>query len=158
MDYIIREMREDEYPLLKDFLYEAIFQRDENNLLPKEIIEMPEIRIYIEDFGKKKDDYCLCAVVEDKVVGAVWVRIIEGFGCVDSQTPELAIALYKEYRRMGIGRKLMEEMLNLLKEKGYRKTSLSVQKDNYAAEMYLKMGYMVTEDKGEEYIMEYVLR
>ena len=157
MDYIIREMREDEYPLLKDFLYEAIFQRDESNLLPKEIIEMPEIRIYIEDFGKKQDDYRLCAVVNSKVVGAVWVRIIEGFGCVDDQTPELAIALYKEYRRLGIGSRLMAEMLNLLKEKGYRKTSLSVQKDNYAAQMYLKMGYIIKKEKEEEYIMEYVL-
>ncbi len=157
MDYIIREMRKDEYPLLKDFLYEAIFQKDEKNLLPKKIIEMPEIRIYIEDFGKKQDDYCLCAVVNSKVVGAVWVRIIEGFGCVDDQTPELAIALYKEYRRLGIGSRLMAEMLNLLKEKGYRKTSLSVQKDNYAAQMYLKMGYIIKKEKEEEYIMEYVL-
>ncbi len=157
MDYIIREMRKDEYPLLKDFLYEAIFQKDENNLLPKEIVEMPEIRIYIEDFGKKKDDYCLCAVVNGRVVGAVWVRIIEGFGCVDDQTPELAIALYKEYRRLGIGSRLMAEMLNLLKEKGYRKTSLSVQKDNYAVQMYLKMGYIIKKEKEEEYIMEYVL-
>lgn len=157
MDYIIREMRKDEYPLLKDFLYEAIFQKDEKNLLPKKIIEMPEIRIYIEDFGKKQDDYCLCAVVNSKVVGAVWVRIIEGFGCVDDQTPELAIALYKEYRRLGIGNRLMAEMLNLLKEKGYRKTSLSVQKDNYAAQMYLKMGYIIKKEKEEEYIMEYVL-
>ena len=157
MDYIIREMRKDEYPLLKDFLYEAIFQKDENNLLPKKIIEMPEIRIYIEDFGKKKDDYCLCAVVNGRVVGAVWVRIIEGFGCVDDQTPELAIALYKEYRRLGIGSRLMAEMLNLLKEKGYRKTSLSVQKDNYAVQMYLKMGYIIKKEKEEEYIMEYVL-
>ena len=157
MDYIIREMRKDEYPLLKDFLYEAIFQKDEKNLLPKKIIEMPEIRIYIEDFGKKQDHYCLCAVVNSKVVGAVWVRIIEGFGCVDDQTPELAIALYKEYRRLGIGSRLMAEMLNLLKEKGYRKTSLSVQKDNYAAQMYLKMGYIIKKEKEEEYIMEYVL-
>ena len=157
MDYIIREMRKDEYPLLKDFLYEAIFQKDEKNLLPKKIIEMPEIRIYIEDFGKKQDDYCLCAVVNGRVVGAVWVRIIEGFGCVDDQTPELAIALYKEYRRLGIGSRLMAEMLNLLKEKGYRKTSLSVQKDNYAAQMYLKMGYIIKKEKEEEYIMEYVL-
>ena len=157
MDYIIREMRKDEYPLLKDFLYEAIFQKDEKNLLPKKIIEMPEIRIYIEKKKKKQDDYCLCAVVNGRVVGAVWVRIIEGFGCVDDQTPELAIALYKEYRRLGIGSRLMAEMLNLLKEKGYRKTSLSVQKDNYAAQMYLKMGYIIKKEKEEEYIMEYVL-
>ena len=45
MKYIIREMHSHEYPLLDDFLYEAIFQRDETNLLPKSIIEKPELNI-----------------------------------------------------------------------------------------------------------------
>ena len=71
MEYLIRKMEVDEYPLLKDFLYEAIFQRDETNLLPKTIINEPSLKVYIEDFGKKKDDYCLCIVVDTKVVGAV---------------------------------------------------------------------------------------
>ena len=68
MKYIIREMQPYEYHLLKDFLYEAIFQPDENNLLPKSIIEKPELKVYIDNFGMAKDDYCLCAEIEGKVV------------------------------------------------------------------------------------------
>lgn len=56
MKYIIREMKPYEYHVLENFLYEAIFQRDENNLLPKFIIEKPELKVYIEDFGSSKDN------------------------------------------------------------------------------------------------------
>lgn len=33
-------------------LYEAIFQPDEDNLLPREVIKQPEIGIYIDNWGK----------------------------------------------------------------------------------------------------------
>ena len=95
MKYLVREMRPQEYPLLEEFLYEAIFQRDENNLLPKTIINDPALQVYIKDFGTMNDDYCLCAEVNKEIVGAVWVRIIVGFGNLDDKTPEFAILLYK---------------------------------------------------------------
>lgn len=98
MNYLIREMQKHEYTLLNDFLYEAIFQRDENHLAPRTIINDPALQVYIKDFGTMKDDYCLCAEVEKKVVGAVWVRNIAGFGRVDDDTPEFAISLYQDFR------------------------------------------------------------
>ncbi len=71
MDYIIREMKTDEYHLLDEFLYEAIFQRDEDNLLPHEVIKEPSLSVYTENWGKKHD-YCLFAESDGIVVGAVW--------------------------------------------------------------------------------------
>ena len=153
MKYKIRELRKCEYPLLADFLYEAIFQRDGNNLISKEIIRQPDLQRYIKDFGSEKDDYCLCAEVENKIVGAVWVRCIAGYGSVDKNTPELAISLYKDYRGKGIGTDLIKHMISLLRVKGYQQTSLSVQKDNYAAQMYLKLGYEIIDENEEEFIM-----
>ena len=44
-------------------------------------------------------------------------------------------------------------MLDLLKEKGYKSVSLSVQKANYALKMYQKAGFKVISDDGEEVIM-----
>lgn len=88
MKYIIREMFVYEYPLLSDFLYEAIYQRDENNLLPKTVIQEPSLQVYIENFGTMQDDYCMCAEVNKKTVGAVWVRNINGYGNVGNNTPE----------------------------------------------------------------------
>jgi RimJ/RimL family protein N-acetyltransferase len=106
MKYIIREMQSKEYSLLDDILYEEIFQRDEVNLLPKSIINKPELQIYVNKFREKKDDYCLCVKVEGKVVGAVWVRNIKEYGCDDEITPEFAISLYKDFRGYGIGTKM----------------------------------------------------
>ncbi len=131
MDYQIREMKEHEYPLLSHFLYEAIFIPKGMDKPPKSIIEQPELQIYIEDFGKA-DDLCLVAEIQEKIVGAVWVRIMNDYGHIDDETPSFAISLYEEYRNLGIGTALMQAMLRLLKSKGYKRASLSVQKANYA--------------------------
>jgi len=155
-EYIIRKIQPSEIKLLSDFLYEAIFQRDENNRLPREIINQPEIKVFIDNFGKP-DDYCFVAEIEGKIVGAVWTRIlageVKGFGNIDEHTPEFAISLYKEYRGKGIGTELMKSMLQLLKDKGYKRTSLAVQKDNYAVKMYQKVGFEIIKETDEEYVM-----
>ena len=42
MEYIIREIKESEYPVLASFLYEAIFIPEGEDKPPKSIIEKPE--------------------------------------------------------------------------------------------------------------------
>lgn len=97
------------------------------------------------------------AEVGGKIVGAVWVRIMNDYGHIDDETPSLAISLYKEYRGFGIGTAMMKEILTLLKAHGYSRVSLSVQKANYAAKMYLKIGFEIVKENEEEYIMVYCL-
>ena len=152
MDYRIREVRENEYYVLSEFLYEAIFIPVGMEKPPKAIIEQPELQVYIADFGKS-DDWCLVAEVKEKIVGAVWVRVMDDYGHIDDETPSFAMSLYEEYRNMGIGTALMRDMLEFLKNKGYKQTSLSVQKENYAARMYQKVGFEVIDENEEEYIM-----
>ena len=152
MDYRIREIRENEYCILSEFLYEAIFIPEGTEKPPKSIIEQPELQVYIADFGKS-DDWCLVAEVKEKIVGAVWVRVMDDYGHIDDDTPSFAVSLYEEYRNMGIGTVLMRDMLEFLKNKGYKQTSLSVQKANYAVRMYQKVGFEVIDKNEEEYIM-----
>ncbi len=152
MDYRIREIRENEYYVLSEFLYEAIFIPVGMEKPPKAIIEQPGLQVYIADFGKS-DDWCLVAEVKEKIVGAVWVRVMDDYGHIDDETPSFAMSLYEEYRNMGIGTALMRDMLEFLKNKGYKQTSLSVQKENYAARMYQKVGFEVIDENEEEYIM-----
>lgn len=153
MNFNIREMGKDEYHLLENFLYQAIFQPDKTNLAPKSIINKPELQVYIKDFGKQKDDYCLCAEVDNSVVGAVWVRNINGYGSIDDNTVEFAIAVFDDYQKMGIGTSLMNMMINHLKKLNYSKASLAVQKDNYAVKMYLNVGFEIIDENEQEYIM-----
>ena len=98
MDYIIRAMRETEYPLLEDFLYEAIFIPEGVAPPPKSIVNTPELQVYIENFGTQIHDKALVAKANHEVIGAVWVRIMNDYGHIDDETPSFAISLYKEYR------------------------------------------------------------
>ena len=127
MQYIIRDMKPEEYPLLSDFLYEAIFIPEGMQKPDRTIIHQPELALYIEDFGQA-DDICLIAEIQGTAIGAIWSRIMNDYGHVGEDTPSLAIALFEEYRNQGIGTVLMKAMLQRLKEAGYRQVSLSVQK------------------------------
>ncbi|HHZ07030.1 MAG TPA: GNAT family N-acetyltransferase [Clostridiales bacterium] len=153
MEYKIRQIRENEFNILGDFLYEAIFIPEGIRPPEKEIIYRPELQIYISDFGKNKGDIGLVAEIDDEIIGAVWVRIMNDYGHIDNDTPSFAISLYKEYRNFGIGTAMMEEMLTVLKENGYKQASLAVQKANYATKMYEKVGFEIIDENGEEYIM-----
>lgn len=97
----------------------------------------------MQDFGTQKDDICFVAEVEGKIVGAVWVRIMDDYGHVEDGVPSFAISLYKEYRRHGIGTAMMKQMITELKSRGYKKTSLAVQKENYAVKMYKNIGFEI---------------
>ena len=156
MNYIIRKMYKNEYYLLKDFLYEAIFQPTENKV-SKDIANHPSLKIYFENFGDLKDDYSFCALIDEKIIGAVWVRNINGFGKIDNSTPELSISLYEEYRNLGIGTSLIKRILEFLKTKNYKQVSLSVQKENSALNLYLRLGFKIILDLEEEVIMKYEL-
>ncbi|WP_394886601.1 GNAT family N-acetyltransferase [Clostridium butyricum] len=134
-------------------MYEAIFIPEGMEAPTKSIINEPELQVYVYDFGKKKDDYCLVAEFNGKVVGAVWVRIMNDYGHIDDTTPSLAISLYKEYRGCGIGTDMMRKMLLLLKSNEYDKVSLSVQKENYALQIYLNVGFEIIDENEDEYIM-----
>jgi len=153
MNYIIRQIKESEYSVLEDFLYEAIFIPEGVETPPKKIINQPELQVYIDDFGKRKGDFGFVAEVNEKIVGAVWVRIMNDYGHVDDETPSFAISLYKGYRNNGIGTALMEAMLILLKSEGYKQASLAVQKANYAVKMYKNVGFEIINENEEEYIM-----
>ena len=153
MEYIIREIKQTEYSVLTDFLYEAIFIPDGAKPPEKSIINLPELQVYVEGFGKEKDDICFVAEVEGKIVGAVWVRDMNDYGHIEEGVPSFAISLYNEYRGYGIGTALMQRMLCELKQRGYEKASLSVQKANYAVQMYLKVGFEIVDEHEEEYIM-----
>ena len=150
---VIREIRAEEIPLLDDFLYEAIFIPEGVTTPPRDIIRQEDLQVYVRDFGLRPDDHCLVAECDGRIVGAVWVRVMDDYGHIDDLTPSLAISLYKDYRNRGIGTQLLQRMLDLLREKGYRQVSLSVQKANYAQRMYQKAGFEQIADRGEEVLM-----
>ena len=148
-----RPIETTEIPLLDDFLYEAIFIPEGVPAPPRSIIDNEELQVYVKDFGEGPDDLCMVAECDGRVIGAVWTRIMDDYGHIADDTPSLSMSLYQEYRNKGIGTKLLERMLELLRRDGYKRVSLSVQKENYAVRMYCRMGFVTEKETEEEYIM-----
>ena len=153
MDTIIRKMCQEEYGLLREFLYRAIYLPEGVEPPPRSVVDLPELQVYVTDFGTRPGDLCLVAEAEGIVVGAAWSRIMEDYGHIDSSTPSLAISLLPEYRGRGIGTQLLNGLLLLLRENGYRRVSLSVQKGNPALRLYQRTGFHIVAEKGTEYLM-----
>lgn len=154
----IREITKSEYPLLEDFLYNAIYLPPGEEPPPRGVIFDPEIYIYIDAFGSKPGDCGVIAEQKGKLIGIAWTRIIPAYGHIDDNTPELAISVLPEYRSQNIGTMLMMRLFDLLCRHGYKRTSLSVQKDNPAVRFYKRLGYEITGEKldhvgHEDYIM-----
>lgn len=152
-NFVIRKLDISEASLLKEFTYLAIYVPQGVKMPPKSIVELPELSVYYHDFGTRTGDICLVAESDNKIVGAVWTRIVNDFAHIDDDTPSLAIAVAKECRGKGIGTRLLNEMFAVLKDAGFLSVSLSVQKENFAVNMYHRVGFEVVKDNGGELVM-----
>ena len=77
------------------------------------------------------------------VVGACWVRTTDEYGHIDDATPSFSISLYKPYRCKGIGTAMMRALLDELRDAGYPRASLSIQKENPALRLYERLGFRI---------------
>lgn len=150
-------MVQNDYPDLEEFLYRAIYIPQGEKLPGRDIILQPEIYVYIDGFGGGRHDSGFVAEADGRAVGAVWVRLLngkpKGFGNIDDETPEFAISVLPNWRGMGIGTALMKAMLEKLRADGYKKASLSVNKENYARSMYEKSGFETTAVREDDVLM-----
>lgn len=153
MDTIIRKIRPEEYGLLREFLYQAIYLPEGVEPPSRSVVDLPELQVYIAGFGTQPGDYCFVAETKGTVIGAAWSRIMQDYGHIDSSTPSLAISLLPAYRGLGIGTRLLNSLLLFLQENGYLRASLSVQKENPALRLYERAGFQILAEKGTEYLM-----
>lgn len=78
-------------------MYEAIFIPEGVSSPSTNIINQPDLQVYVKDFSRNKGDLCLVAQVKDKIIGAAWVRIMNDYGHIDNETPSFAISLLLGY-------------------------------------------------------------
>ena len=148
MEYLIRHMRPEEWHLLEDFLYEAIYVPEgfEGNVPRSIVFDDPKCRAAYEGFGSLPNDRAVVAEVEGSVVGACWVRTTDEYGHIDDKTPSFSISLYSPFRGFGLGIAMMRSMLDELRAAGYARASLSVQKENPALRLYERLGFRIIGD------------
>jgi ribosomal protein S18 acetylase RimI-like enzyme len=143
---VIRPGGAHDVPFLRDMLRHAFYWRafvgdDE-----------PPLTRYVESWGRRGDSAMI--VIDDfQPVGAAWYRLFKadrpGFGFVDEDTPELAIAVVPSQRGRGLGEELLSSLLERARADGFAAVSLSVAKDNPAVGLYERHGFeRLREDDG----------
>ena len=145
---------------LAEMLYEAVNWQDngaEERPPLDEMLAQPELRRYVEGWGRVGDVAIAALDRRDEPVGAAWFRLFSadepGYGFVDEATPELSIALYPECRRQHLGALLLGTILGQARSDGYAAMSLSVARENPAIRLYACHGFEVVGENGDSLTM-----
>jgi GNAT superfamily N-acetyltransferase len=145
---------------LAEMLYEAVNWRDdgaEERPPFDEMLARPELRRYVEGWGRIGDVAIVALDRRDEPVGGAWYRSFTaeepGYGFVDEKTPELAIALYPECRRQNVGGLLLGTLLAHARSDGITAMSLSVGRENPARRLYARNGFEVVGEHDDSLTM-----
>jgi ribosomal protein S18 acetylase RimI-like enzyme len=120
------------------------------------------VALYVKGWGRPGDT-ALIAMDDGFPVGAAWYRLFRrdhpGYGFVDEETPELAVAVVPSRRGRGLGEGLLEALVDRARAEGYRALSLSVPSENGPLlAFYEKHGFeRVHEDGGDSVTMRRAL-
>ena len=99
---------------------------------------------YVRGWGRP-GDAGVVAVEPSGPVGAAWYRRFPereaGFGFVDEQTPEVTIAVVPARRGRGLGKELMEALLEQARRDGIQRLSLSVEPGSSQEQFYARFGF-----------------
>jgi GNAT superfamily N-acetyltransferase len=137
------------------WLHVALWDAPPAGLRPLEVLQVPGVRIYAENWGQPTD-VGVVAQVDGTDAGACWVRLLPagiGLASVDAETPQLGIALEPALQHMGYGRPLMLETLKAAARAGYRQLSLTVHPENPAQYMYESCGFRKVERRNNYHLM-----
>jgi [ribosomal protein S18]-alanine N-acetyltransferase len=125
---VIRRGGRQDVRFLRDMLHHAYYWRERN---PGE--GPGPVALYVKGWGRPGDT-ALIAVDEGFPVGAAWYRLFRrdhpGYGFVDEETPELAVAVVPNRRGRGIGDALINALCERARAESYGALSLSVEKGN----------------------------
>lgn len=141
-EIILRSAEEKDAEFLLDFLKITAAET------PFLLREPDEITLSIEqeqDFIKAKKDseneILLIAEIEGKHIGNCSLMSVGGFRRYRHRC-EIAIALYQEYCGLGIGKAMLEMLLDIAKQVGYEQAEFEVIANNKSAiALYEKLGF-----------------
>jgi ribosomal protein S18 acetylase RimI-like enzyme len=158
MNILLRDSQHSDIPFLRKMLYEAVFWRASVNKPSfEEGLAYPEVSKALADWGKRDGDTAVVATSNSIPVGAAWYRFWTDSnftrGYIDESTPVLAIGVHSDYRHQGIGKKMIEWLIDYASKHSIQKISLSVSKDNYAIDLYKQQGFLEYADRGDAFIM-----
>ena len=149
MDYIIRPLRADDEPILREMLHQGFSSLGKQEPSSREILHRPEFSRYVEGWGRAGDSGFVAYDKKDgSLLGSVWLRQpIDK----DDAPPELAFAVKPEHRRHGIGTALLTQLVRANPEQST--ISLSLVAGKPVLRLYDRFGFKVVEEKSDAIIM-----
>lgn len=109
---------------------------------------------YVEDWPRP-DDFGVVAEDDGAPVGAAWARFFTperpGYGFVDAIIPEIAIGVEPTHRGQGVGRRLIDALIEQARDRQLAGISLSVEEENHRAQgLYASMGFVTVDHHPQE--------
>ncbi|MBV9946311.1 MAG: GNAT family N-acetyltransferase, partial [Myxococcales bacterium] len=134
----LRPVRAEDEGFLLTMLFFAAHADLEPGVTPAHLLANPALARYVVGFGRP-GDLGVIAIRGDVPVGAAWLRLLagsdRGYGWLDDDTPELAVAVLPEAVDAGVGTAMLTELLARARER-YPAVSLSVRANNPARRLY----------------------
>lgn len=109
----------------------------------------PDLHHYAAGWPRGGDMGVIAIDSTECPIGAVWLRRFapddRGYGYVSADVPELSIGVVDGWRGRGVGRALMRAQVRQARNRGIHTLSLSVERANPAAGLYLSEGWLVVQ-------------
>lgn len=158
MNILFSEIENSDMPFLRTMLYEAVFWRESSTKPSIEIgLSLPDVSKALDDFGKRDGDFGVVARINTTQVGAAWCRYwtesdnVRGY--IEKETPVLVIGVHENHRHKGIGKGMLDWLVDYASNRSIKKLSLCVSKDNHAINLYRQQGFIEYEDIGDSILM-----
>ena len=140
MAVVVRRGGAQDLRFLRDMLHHAYYWKER-----KPDAGPGPVQLYVKAWGRPGDT-AVIALLDGFPVGAAWFRLFTaaspGYGFVDEQTPELAVAVVPNARGQGVGSSLLGSLLDRARTDGYDAVSLSVDRHNEGAiALYEQFGF-----------------
>ena len=120
-------------------------------------LQRADLKYLLEDWGRKGDTGIIAEDDNDNPIGAAWYRFWteekHSYGYINERIPELTLAVSEKWRGKGVGRELIKRLITKAKSQNLTKVSLSVEKENFAVNLYQQVGFKVYIDNPGDYTM-----
>lgn len=147
IEFLFRPATADDLDFLIDMLVEAANWTPGRAYTRDDVLADEVLRRYVDGWPRADDRGVVAIDLEERPVGAAWRRFLTeaspGHGFVRADIPELTMGVVSDWRGHGIGRALLEELTRSAREARLPGISLSVERANFAAQLYTDHGFQV---------------
>lgn len=150
--FTTRPATADDGAFLADMVVEAANWRAGARRPRPTVLADPVYRGYIAGWQRPGDSGVVAVDADERPVGAAWYRLFQAdrtaHGFVATGVPELIIGVHAPWRAQGIGRRLVREVAEQARQAGFARLALSVERENFARQLYCSEGFVTVEARG----------